>query len=106
MKDASKSQSPETATKSFRSRWGSLPFVLFLAVLSGIHVANNHRVEAKLKEYDADQEVLDELRWNYLNEKSEFMQESTLSAVSSSVDTLGLSVPNEPLEKINISSHE
>ena len=34
------------------------------------------------------------------------MQESTLSAVSSSVDTLGLSVPIEPLEKIEVSSHE
>ena len=106
MKDASKSQSPETATKVFRSRWGSLPFVFFLAVLAGIHVANNHRVEAQLKKYDADQELLDELRWTYLNEKAEFMQESTRSAVSSSVDTLGLSVPIEPLEKIEVSSHE
>ena len=59
-----------------------------------------------LKEYDRDQDAIDELRWTYLNEKADFMQESTLMVVSKSVDTIGLQVPNQPLESIKISADE
>ena len=59
-----------------------------------------------LKEYDRDQDTIDELRWTYLNEKADFMQESTLMVVSKSVDTIGLQVPNQPLESIKISADE
>lgn len=103
----SSNTSPDKAPqKKTSSPWGSMPFVLFLALLCGIHVANNHKVESMLKEYDRDQDAIDELRWTYLDEKADFMQESTLMEVSKSVDTIGLQVPNQPLESIKISSYE
>lgn len=103
----SSNTSPDKAPQKMTSSpWGSMPFVLFIALLCGIHVANNHKVESMLKEYDRDQDAIDELRWTYLDEKADFMQESTLMEVSKSVDTIGLQVPNQPLESIKISSYE
>ncbi len=106
MSKSSNTTPDTTSRKKLSSQWGSMRFVLFLALLCGIHVANNHRVESMLKEYDKDQEAIDELRWTYLNEKADFMQESTLMVVSKSVDTIGLQVPNEPLESIKPLSYE
>ena len=106
MSKSSNTTMDKTPPKSASNQLGSMPFVIFLAVLCGIHVANNHQVESMLKEYDRDQEAIDELRWTYLNEKADFMQESTLMVVSESVDTIGLQVPNQPLETINILSDE
>ena len=98
---------PDKASRKIVSgQWGSMPFVLFLAVLCGIHVSNNHQVESMLKEYDRDQDAIDELRWTYLNEKADFMQESTLMEVSKGLDTIGLHVPNQPLESIKIPADE
>ena len=85
---------------------GKYAFCTLSRVLCGIHVANNHQVESMLKEYDRDQDAIDELRWTYLNEKADFMQESTLMEVSKGLDTIGLHVPNQPLESINIPADE
>lgn len=106
MSKLSNTKPDKAPLKIVSSQWGSMPFVIFLAVLCGIHVANNHQVESMLKEYDRDQDAIDELRWTYLNEKADFMQESTLMEVSKSVDTIGLQVPNQPLESIKISADE
>ena len=51
-------------------------------------------------------DAIDELRWTYLNEKADFMQESTLMEVSKGLDTIGLHVPNQPLESIKIPADE
>lgn len=68
----------------------NLPFVLLIAVLGILHVANNHRIEKKIREINQLEKDLQELRWMYMTTKSELMFKSKQSEVAVMVVELGL----------------
>lgn len=68
----------------------NLPLVFLIAVLGIVHVANNHRIEKKVREINKLEKELKELRWMYMTTKSDLMFKSKQSEVASMVEDLGL----------------
>lgn len=68
----------------------NLPLVLLIAVLGIVHVANNHRIEKKVREINKLERELKELRWMYMTTKSELMYRSKQSEVANMVEIMGL----------------
>lgn len=68
----------------------NLPLVFLIAVLGIMHVANNHRIEKKVREINSLEKELKELRWMYMTTKSDLMFKSKQSEVASMVEDLGL----------------
>lgn len=68
----------------------NLPLILLIAFLGLLHVANNHRIEKKVREINKLEHELQELRWMYMTSKSELMFKSKQSEVANMVQKLGL----------------
>lgn len=68
----------------------NLPLVFLIAVLGILHVANNHRIEKKVREINSLEKELKELRWMYMTTKSDLMFKSKQSEVAKMVEELGL----------------
>jgi hypothetical protein len=83
-----------------------MPFVIFLAMLGMIYIANRHFTEKSIREIDKLNKEVKELSWDYKTLKAELMQKSTQTEVAKQVDTIGLKEPVEPPKKIVIKAEE
>ncbi|HEY0055788.1 MAG TPA: FtsL-like putative cell division protein [Pedobacter sp.] len=83
-----------------------MPFVIFLAMLGMIYIANRHFTEKSIREIDKLNKEVKELSWDYKTLKAELMQKSTQTEVAKQVDTLGLKEPVEPPMKLVIKTEE
>ena len=81
---------------------GALPFVLFLAFLGMVYIANMHMAENNIRDIDKLVKEVKELGWDYKSTKAELAFKSTQSVVAKQVDTLGLGLKEsiEPPQKI------
>lgn len=68
----------------------NLPLVFLIAALGILHVANNHRIEKKVRQINSLEQELKELRWMYMTTKSDLMFKSKQSEVAVMVEDLGL----------------
>lgn len=68
----------------------NLPFLLFVAMLGVLHVANSHMAESKVRQINLLEKEIKELRWMYMTSKSELMYKSKQSEVAKMVEELGL----------------
>lgn len=68
----------------------NLPLVFLVAALGIMHVANNHRVEKKVREINKLEKELKALRWFYMTTKSDLMYKSKQSEVAKMVEEMGL----------------
>lgn len=97
---------PATPRKEFRLRINyrmiteNLPFILFLAVVALVYIANNHLAEKKIIRINRLSREIKELKWEYLSVKSELMFRSKLSEVSKAVEPLGLRELSTPPQRI------
>ena len=80
---------------------GALPFVLFLALLGMIYIANMNLAEKNIRDIDKIGKEVKELSWDYKTTKAELAFKSTLSEVAKRADTLGLKESIEPPHKLN-----
>lgn len=87
--------STESATRA-------LPFVLYVAFLGMLYIANRHLSEKNLREIDKLSKEVKELNWDYKSTKAELAYKSTLTEVAKRVDTLGIKIPVEPPQKLII----
>ncbi len=78
----------------------NLPFILFLAVVALVYIANNHLAEKKIIRINRLSREIKELKWEYLSVKSELMFRSKLSEVSKAVEPLGLKELSTPPQRI------
>jgi len=78
----------------------NMPRILFLAALALIYIANSHLAEKKIRRINQLSKEIKELKWEYINVKSELMFKSKMSEVSKSVEQLGLKQLNSPPRKI------
>lgn len=78
----------------------NMPFILFLALLALVYIANSHLAEKKIRRINKLGKEIKELKWEYLNVKSELMFRSKMSEVSKAVEPLGLKQLNMPPQKI------
>jgi len=78
----------------------ALPFVLFLALLGMIYIANRNVAEKNIRDIDKISKEVKELSWDYKTTKAELAFKSTLSEVAKRADTLGLKESVQPPHKL------
>lgn len=81
-----------------------LPFVLFLAFIAILYIANGYYADDKIREVNKISNQLKELRSEYISTKSELMFASKQSEVAKSAEKLGLKEPLVPPIKIEVDS--
>ena len=89
--------STESATRA-------LPFILYVAFLGMLYIANRHLSEKNLRAIDKLSKEVKELNWDYKSTKAELAYKSTLTEVAkrAEADTLDIKVPTEPPQKLTI----
>lgn len=75
-------------------------FVLFLVVLAGLHIANNHLAVKYARTISKKEKEVKLLRWRYMTSSSSLMQKSKQSAVANLVNAQGLKQLRIPPYKI------
>ena len=83
----------ESATKA-------LPFVLFIAFLGMIYIANMHMAERSIRDINKISKEVKELSWDYKTTKADLAFKSTLTEVAKRVDTLGIKESLQPPQKL------
>ena len=78
----------------------ALPFVLFLALLGMIYIANRHLAEKNIRDIDKISKEVKELSWDYKTTKADLAFKSTLSEVIKLADTLKIKESTTPPQKI------
>ncbi|HUX85088.1 MAG TPA: FtsL-like putative cell division protein [Chitinophagaceae bacterium] len=68
----------------------NLPFILYLALLALLYIANGHYTDKNIREINSTTHQIQDLRWQYLNIKSDLMFKSKMSEVAKSVAPFGL----------------
>lgn len=83
-----------------------IPFVLFLALIAILYIANGYYADDKIREVNKISNEIKERRTEYISSKSDLMFISKQSQVAAAVDTLGLKEPVVAPMKIEIDSTE
>ena len=83
-----------------------MPFVIFMAMLAMVYIANKHFAEKNIRGIDKLTKEVKELSWDFKTLKADLMLKSTQTEVARQVDTLGLHEPIEPPRKIVINANE
>lgn len=78
----------------------ALPFVFYLALLSMVYIGNRHLAENNIRDIDKVSKEVKELSWDFKTTKADMAYKSTLTEVAARVDTLGISQPVEPPQKL------
>lgn len=78
------------------------PFLLFLAFLASIYIANNYLAENKVRKANEMREDLKEMRYEYITGKSELMEASKQSKISKSLIEIGIKENTEPVKSLKI----
>ncbi|HWB62678.1 MAG TPA: FtsL-like putative cell division protein, partial [Chitinophagales bacterium] len=68
----------------------NMPFVLFLAFLAALHIANNHTAENYARRITKTEKEVKQLRWQYMTTASGLMRISKQSEVAKLVDKEGI----------------
>ncbi|PLX11211.1 MAG: hypothetical protein C0598_08670 [Marinilabiliales bacterium] len=82
------------------------PFLLFLALLASIYIANNYLAENKIRKVNDLREELKELRYEYITGKSDLMEASKQSNISDRLKVLGIKENTQPVKSIIIKKEE
>jgi hypothetical protein len=80
----------------------ALPFVLYVALLGMIYIANRHLAERNIRDIDKLTKEVRELNWEYKITQADLAYKSTLSEVAKRADTLGIKESLQPAQKITI----
>jgi len=78
----------------------NLPFIFFLATIAILYIANDHYAERNVREISDIEKRLNELRWEYMTNKSELEYMRKQSEVAKMVAPDGLNELREPPKKI------
>jgi len=78
----------------------ALPFILFLALLGMVYIANMNFAEKNVRDIDNLSKEVKEWSYDYKTTKAQLAFKSTLTEVAKHADSLGLKEPLEPPKKI------
>jgi len=81
-----------------------VPFILFLALIAILYIANGYYADDKIREVNKVSNQIKELRTEYISSKSDLMFISKQSQIAAAVDTLGLKEPVVAPLKIEMDS--
>ena len=85
---------------SYKAIVTNIPYLSFLALLCVIYISNSHRSIEIQRELNIQNSVLNELRWKYLETKSQLMYVKTESQIMKNADKIGLKPSLLPAYKI------
>ena len=91
---------------NLRSIITSLPYVAFVVILAGLHIANNHQAESYARLIARSEKEVRNLRWQYMETTNNLMKKSRLSEVSKLVEEQGLKELRQPPYIIEIKEEQ
>ena len=91
---------------SYKAIVSSMPFLVFLAVLCIIYISNSHRANEMQRELNVRNNELKEMRWKYLDSKSQLMYVKTETQIINSAKHVGLQPSLLPAYKITVDSNK
>lgn len=80
----------------------ALPFILFLAFLGMVYIANMNVAERNVRDIDRITKEVKDLSYDYKTTKAGLAFKSTLTEVAKHADSLGLKEPTAPPTQITI----
>lgn len=80
----------------------NMPYLIFLALLAIIYIANNNHAIALVRAIDHKKKELKELRWRYMDLQSRLMYQTSESQLKLKTAELGLKPLKEPAFEIKI----
>ena len=86
---------------SYKAIVNNIPFFGFIALLCVIYISNSHRSIEIQREMTAQNKALKELRWKYMDVKSQLMQVKTETQVIRNAEAMGLKPSLIPAYKIS-----
>ncbi len=81
-----------------------VPFILFLAFIAILYIANGYQADDKIREVNKITNELKELRSEYISTKSDLMFVSKQSEVAKAAEPMGIKEPVVPPMKIETDS--
>lgn len=106
-------QEPLTPAQRVRNDWRSLvekasynaivnniPFIAFIALLCVLYISNSHRAIEMQREINAQNKILKELRWKYMDVNSQLMYVKTETQMIKNAENIGLKPSLMPAYKI------
>ncbi len=85
---------------SYKAIVNNIPFLAFLVLLCVLYISNSHRAIEMQREMNAQNKTLKELRWKYMDTKSQLMYVKTETQVIKSAEKIGLKPSLLPAYKI------
>ncbi len=85
---------------SYKAIVNNIPFLAFLVLLCVLYIANSQRAIEMQRELNARNKELKELRWKYVDVKSQLMYVKTETQVMKSAEKIGLRPALLPAYKI------
>ncbi len=86
---------------SYKAIVNNIPFLAFVVLLCVLYISNSHRALEMQREANAQNKILKELRWKYMDEKSQLMSVKTETQVIKRAETIGLKPSLLPAYKIS-----
>lgn len=78
------------------------PFLLFIAFLAFIYIANNYLAEEKIREIGHLHRELKELRFEFIDSKSDLMELSKQSQISKRLEAAGVKENRQPVKTLKV----
>jgi cell division protein FtsL len=85
---------------SYKAIVNNIPFLAFIALLCVLYISNSHRAIEMQREINAQNKTLKELRWKYMDTKSQLMYVKTETQVIKNAENIGLKPSLLPAYKI------
>ena len=85
---------------SYKAIVNNIPYLAFVVLLCVLYISNSHRALEMQRELNAQHKVLKELRWKYMDTKSQLMYVKTETQVLKNAENLGLKPSLLPAYKI------
>ncbi len=79
---------------------GNLPFLLYVTILAMLYIGNTYYTEKTYKDIERTKNELKELRYQYINTRSELMFRSRQSEIIKQAEAIGLKESTFPPYKI------
>ena len=85
---------------SYKAIVNNIPFLAFIALLCVLYISNSHRAIEMQREINAQTKIRKELRWKYMDTKSQLMYVKTETQVIKGAENIGLKPSLLPAYKI------
>ncbi len=87
---------------SYKAIVNNIPYLAFVVVLCVLYISNSHRALEMQRELNTQHKMLQELRWKYMDVKSQLMKEKTETQVIKNAEHIGLKPSLMPAYKITV----